>query len=144
MPDPDLQGFVEALDRFGPQLHRWPARARYDGDALLARSHQARRQLDLAERAHRLTGACLATDAPPLLASRILVYAASHDERPAWRRWLDTFVEGNLVALGAGAAVALLACGVLIGAVDGPAQDEDAPAIVAFLASATAGFDEGI
>lgn len=144
MPQTDKQRFLEALDRFGPDMGRWPLGERGAGETLLASDAEARRQFALAERTAILVRHALHVEAPPHLASRIIAAAATRRERPAWRRWLGAFMPRRLATAGVCAAIALVACGALIGRVDevDVDVDEDATAIVALLMPADLPPDE--
>lgn len=131
----ELAAFLHALDRYGAHMQAWPPAERRAGEEMLARSAEARAQRDLAERAGLLVRASLDVAPPPHLASRILAHAAARRAEPAWYGWLVELMPRNLVGIGAGAAVVLLACGVLLGAADqtDPYDDDGATAIVALL-----------
>lgn len=138
----ELGSFLDAIDRFGPDVRRWPDAPRRAARHLLGRGDAAAAQaLARAERDEALLRSALAIEPPPLLAGRIVARVRERRRASAWTSWLAALLPGDPVRAGAVAAAALVAGGILMGVLQQAEPDEETGAIVALLSPADLGAD---
>ena len=107
----NLDTFLDHLDRYGPDLHRWPDEVRAPARTLLATSEQATTAMVDARRLASLLDALPDRPAAPYLASRIAARASAEtDLGSRLGRWFGNTFWGPAIA-----AAIPLALGFVLG-----------------------------